>query len=58
MGGIYYKIAGMPSRGRERLPNDANQWSDDPRYIVDLIKRVVTVSVESVKVVAGLPALG
>jgi hypothetical protein len=20
MGGIYYKIAGMPSRGRERLP--------------------------------------
>jgi hypothetical protein len=22
MGGIYYKIAGMPSRGRERLPAD------------------------------------
>jgi predicted helicase len=40
------------------ITNDANQWSDDPRYIVDLIKRVVTVSVESVKVVAGLPSLG
>ena len=39
------------------ITNDANQWSDDPRYIVDLIKRVVTVSVETVKVVAGLQGL-
>jgi hypothetical protein len=26
MGGIYYKIAGMPSRGRERLPFQAT-WN-------------------------------
>jgi hypothetical protein len=24
MGGIYYKIAGMPSRGRERLPANSS----------------------------------
>jgi hypothetical protein len=27
MGGIYYKIAGMPSRGRERLPTAAMPMS-------------------------------
>jgi len=37
--------------------NDPNEWSDDPRYIVDLIKKVVTVSVETVKIVDGLPSL-
>ena len=29
----------------------------DPRYIVDLIKRVTTVSVETMKIVDGLPPL-
>ena len=29
----------------------------DPRYILDLIKRVVTVSVRTVDIVAGLPSL-
>ena len=28
-----------------------------PRYIVDLIKRVVTVSVRTVEIVEGLPSL-
>ncbi|MFW8564862.1 DEAD/DEAH box helicase [Orrella sp. 11846] len=37
--------------------NDPNEWSDDPRYIVDLIKRIVTVSVETVKIIDGLPKL-
>ena len=42
------------------IVNDANQWGierGDPRYIVDLIKRVVTVSVRTVEIVAGLPSL-
>ena len=39
------------------IKNDPNDWSDDPRYIVDLIQRVVRVSVESVRIVAELPGL-
>jgi len=37
--------------------NDPNDWSDDPRYIIDLLKRIVTVSVETMKIVDALPAL-
>jgi predicted helicase len=39
------------------IKNDPNDWSDDPRYIVDLLKRIVRVSLETVKIVNGLPAL-
>ena len=42
------------------IVNDPNQWGlerDEPRYILDLIKRVVTVSVRTVEIVAGLPSL-
>jgi predicted helicase len=39
------------------IVNDPNEWSDDPRYILDLLKRIVTVSVESVKIIDSLPAL-
>ncbi|WP_189061990.1 DEAD/DEAH box helicase [Longimycelium tulufanense] len=39
------------------IVNDPNDWSDDPRYIIDLLKRVITVSVESVKIIDALPAL-
>ena len=38
------------------ITNDPNEWSDDPRYIVDLVKRVVAVSLETNKLVAQLPA--
>ena len=40
--------------------NDPNAWSrehDNPRYIIDLVKRVVTVSVETMKIVDSLPGL-
>ncbi|MBV9023282.1 MAG: DEAD/DEAH box helicase [Streptomycetaceae bacterium] len=37
--------------------NDPNDWSDDPRYIIDLLKRIVTVSVETMKVVDNLPPI-
>ncbi|MFE7598736.1 DEAD/DEAH box helicase [Streptomyces sp. NPDC057494] len=39
------------------ITNDPNDWSDDPRYIIDLVKRVVTVSVGTVKIVDSLPTL-
>ncbi|WNI16385.1 DEAD/DEAH box helicase [Actinacidiphila sp. ITFR-21] len=39
------------------ITNDPNDWSDDPRYIIDLVKRVATVSVNTVKIVDSLPAL-
>ncbi|CAC5339772.1 conserved hypothetical protein [Planktothrix rubescens CCAP 1459/22] len=39
------------------ITNNPNDWSDDPRYIVDLVKRIVRVSLETVKIVKSLPAL-
>ena len=42
------------------IVNDPNQWAlerGDPRYVVDLIKRVVAVSVRTVEIVSGLPSL-
>jgi site-specific recombinase XerC len=40
--------------------NDPNDWADEqgnPRYILDLLARIVTVSVETVKIVKSLPPL-
>lgn len=39
------------------IRNDPNDWSDDSRYIVDLLKRIVRVSLETVKIVNALPPL-
>ncbi|MEU8003225.1 type ISP restriction/modification enzyme [Catellatospora sp. NPDC049111] len=42
------------------IVNDPNDWAaeaGDPRYIIDLLKRIVTVSVETVRIVNELPAL-
>jgi len=39
------------------IKNDPNTWSEDPRYILDLVKRIVRVSLETVRIVKGLPAL-
>jgi predicted helicase len=39
------------------IRNDPNDWSEDPRYIVDLVKRIVRVSIESARIVKALPAL-
>ena len=41
---------------RSGIVNDPNH-ADQPRYIVDLIARVITVSLKTVEIVAGLPAL-
>ena len=32
-----------------QIPNDPNDWSDDPRYIIDLLKRIVRVSMETIE---------
>jgi predicted helicase len=42
---------------RSGITNDPNR-PDDPEYIARLLGQVVTVSLETVKVVKGLPALG
>jgi predicted helicase len=42
------------------IVNDPNDWCKEhkqPRYILDLLKRVVRVSIETMKIVNGLPAL-
>jgi predicted helicase len=40
------------------IVNDPNTWSNDPRYIVDLLARIVRVSVETVAIIEALPPLG
>jgi hypothetical protein len=42
------------------IVNDPNDWSrevGEPRYILDLLARIVTVSMETVKIVNGLPSI-
>ena len=39
------------------IVNDPNEYSEDPRYIVDLVKSVVTVSMETLNIVNMLPPL-
>ncbi|MGP5724464.1 DEAD/DEAH box helicase [Arthrobacter rhombi] len=43
------------------IVNDPNDWAREhqqPRYIIDLIGRLVTVSLETMRIVDGLPSLG
>ena len=40
-----------------RIINDPNDWSDDPRYILKLLQKVVSVSMKTVAIVSGLPDL-
>lgn len=39
------------------IVNDPNTWSDDPHYIIDLLKRIVRVRLETVAIINGLPPL-
>ncbi|WP_414662194.1 DEAD/DEAH box helicase [Horticoccus sp. 23ND18S-11] len=42
------------------IPNDPNDWAREhhqPRYILDLLKRVITVSMETMRIVHALPSL-
>ena len=52
-----YKITTHKKSG---IVNDPNDWADEvgePRYILDLIKRVTAVSLRTVEIVRGLPEL-
>ena len=52
-----YKVTTHKKSG---IVNDPNDWAAEvgkPRYILDLIKRVTTVSVRTVEIVNGLPEL-
>ncbi len=40
-----------------QIKNDPNEWSEDPNYIIKLLKKVVYVSLESVKIIESLPDL-
>lgn len=40
------------------IHNDPNTWANDPRYIIELLKRVVRVSMSSVEIIRSLPPLG
>jgi len=42
------------------IRNDPNDWArehNEPRYILDLLKRIITVSIETMKIVRALPPL-
>ena len=49
-----YRVSTNKGSGIE---NNPNAWSEEPRYIVDLVKRIVRVSVESARIVKSLPTL-
>ena len=40
---------------RSGIVNDANEWFADPRDLVPAIQRIVHLSVETAKIVEGLP---
>ena len=42
---------------RSGIVSDTNGYSEDERYIVNLVERVVRVSIETVKIVRGLKGL-
>lgn len=37
--------------------NDPNQWSDNPRYILDLLLRVIRMSIDTEQIVTRLPEM-
>ena len=40
-----------------QITNNPNDWSEDENYIVSLLKKVVTISVESARIIKSLPSL-
>ncbi|MPM88554.1 hypothetical protein SDC9_135658 [bioreactor metagenome] len=40
-----------------KIINDPNGWSENPRYIFDLLLRVIQMSIDSVNIIAKLPKL-
>ncbi|MDR2344606.1 MAG: hypothetical protein LBE18_00930 [Planctomycetaceae bacterium] len=53
-----YQISTHKESGIINDPNDWCEEQNDPEYIVNLIKRIITLSVESVKIIDTLPEMG
>ncbi|WP_165784852.1 type ISP restriction/modification enzyme [Bifidobacterium parmae] len=49
-----YKVTTDKKSG---IVNDPNEYSENPRYIVDVVEKVIRVSMETLDIVDGLPAL-
>jgi predicted helicase len=52
-----YQVKTDPDSGIKNDPNDWAKEQGEPRYILDLILKVITVSLETMKIVKGLPKL-
>lgn len=52
-----YQVTRDKDSGIVNDPNDWRKEHNQPRYILDLLKRVVRVSIETMKIVRALPAL-
>ena len=52
-----YRVTTHDKSGNENDPNDWARESGEPRYILDLIRRMVTVSLETNRIVESLPEL-
>lgn len=52
-----YQVSTDKDSGIKDDPNDWCREHDDPTYILNLVKRVIRVSVETVKIVGGLPSI-
>lgn len=39
------------------LINDPNEYTDDPKYLVEMLKRVISVSMDSLEPIDALPKL-
>lgn len=45
------------TKGKSGIVNDPNEYSEDPSYIVDLLKRVVRVAMETLEITSSMPAI-
>lgn len=52
-----YQVKTDKASGIVNDPNDWGREHDDPRYIVDLVKRVTRVSIDTMAIVDSLPEL-
>lgn len=52
-----YQVKTDKASGIVNDPNDWGREHGDPRYVIDLVKRVTRVSVETMRIVRGLPEL-
>lgn len=52
-----YQVKTDKTSGNVNDPNDWSKGVGDPRYIIDLLARIVTVSLRTMQIVDGLPTL-